>query len=235
MSRSPAARTLERLRRAVGRTGPVAAELPVGLAASIVRRRVGDLCRGLLRLRAPVFLAPRTRITGKSGIRFGRWCAIGPYCELDGYASEGVRLGPASRLGSHCVLTVTSHVSRMGRGFTLGARSGLDDYCHIGASGGVAIGEDVIAGPFVSFHSQEHVFGDPASLIRDQGVTEDGIRVGNGCWIGARVTILDGTDIGENCVVAAGAVVKGTFPANSLIGGIPARVIRDIGTGAAVP
>ncbi len=63
--------------------------------------------------------------------------------------------------------------------------------------------------------------------IREQGLTRKGIRVGKGCWIGAKVTLLDGSEVGDYCVVAAGAVVKDIFPSNCVIGGIPARIIRQ--------
>ena len=230
MRRTLASRGLESLRRRVGRPGPVAAQLPLGLAWNIAAGRAVDLARGAVRMRARAFLGPGVRIRGKRRLRVGPWCSIGRGSEIDGYAEQGVELGPASRLGAHCVVTVTSHVGRMGQGFTLGARSGLGDFCHVGASGGVAIGSDVICGSYVSFHAQEHVFDDPRRPIRDQGVTESGIEIGDGCWLGARVTVLDGTVIGPGSVVAAGAVVKGVFPPRSLIGGVPARVLRDLGS-----
>jgi acetyltransferase-like isoleucine patch superfamily enzyme len=116
----------------------------------------------------------------------------------------------------------------MGQGFSIGARSGLGDFCHVGAAGGVTIGEDVIAGSYVSFHSQEHVYEDPTTPIRLQGTTEQGISIGDNCWLGARVTFLDGTRIGAGSIVAAGAVVKGEFPPRSIIAGIPAKVIREL-------
>jgi acetyltransferase-like isoleucine patch superfamily enzyme len=53
------------------------------------------------------------------------------------------------------------------------------------------------------------------------------VRIGRGCWIGARVTILGGVSLGQGCVVAAGAVVKDSFPEFSVIGGVPAKVIRN--------
>ncbi len=53
------------------------------------------------------------------------------------------------------------------------------------------------------------------------------IRIGDNVWIGARATLLPGTEIGAGSVVAAGSVVKGTFPARSLIAGNPARVVRE--------
>ena len=54
-----------------------------------------------------------------------------------------------------------------------------------------------------------------------------GVKIGNDCWIGAKATILDGTVIGDHCIVAAGAVVKGVFPDNVIIGGIPAKIIGE--------
>ena len=115
----------------------------------------------------------------------------------------------------------------MGTGFFLGARSGLGDYCHVGASGGVILGDDVIAGPFVSFHSQEHVHDRTDIPIRNQGTTERGIRIGDDVWIGARATFLDGTEVGSSSIVAAGAVVKGSFPPGSIIGGVRRRLLRS--------
>jgi acetyltransferase-like isoleucine patch superfamily enzyme len=53
------------------------------------------------------------------------------------------------------------------------------------------------------------------------------VVVGCGCWIGARVTILGGTVLGPGCIIAAGAVVKGRFPAFSIVGGVPAKIIGE--------
>ena len=58
-------------------------------------------------------------------------------------------------------------------------------------------------------------------------VKRKGIIIGKDCWIGAKVTILDGTVIGDGCIVAAGAVVRGYIPPYSIIGGIPAKVIKS--------
>jgi len=59
-----------------------------------------------------------------------------------------------------------------------------------------------------------------------QGASHHDISVGPNCWIGAKVTILDGAAIGEGCVIAAGAVVKsGSYAAGGIYGGIPARFL----------
>ena len=65
-------------------------------------------------------------------------------------------------------------------------------------------------------------------MIREQGVTSKGIVLGNNIWVGSKVTFIDGSEVGDNCVVAAGAVVNGIVPNNCVIGGIPAKIIREI-------
>ena len=94
--------------------------------------------------------------------------------------------------------------------------------------GGIQIGNDVIAGSYISFHSENHVFDDTSLLIREQGVTSKGIQIGNNVWIGAKATFLDGAIVGNNSVVAAGAVVNGIFPDNVVLGGVPAKIIKTI-------
>ena len=94
--------------------------------------------------------------------------------------------------------------------------------------GGVKIGENVLIGNYVSMHSENHIFADTSIIINKQGVTHKGIIIGNDCWIGAKVTILDGARIGDGCVIAAGAVVTaGAIPAYSIVAGVPAKVIKS--------
>ena len=218
----------QRLISAMGREYRVAPDLPASYVMNVMAGRATELARGIVRTRHRVFLGRGVPLRGRAGIYWGEFASVGDMAKLDGYARDGVHLGAGSTLGRGCVVTCTSHASRYGTGFRLGVRSGLGDYCHIGASGGVVIGDDVIAGPLVSFHSQEHVFSDPKKTIREQGTTELGIQIADNCWLGARVTTLDGTRIGSGPVVAAGAVVKGDFPERSLIGGVPARVLRRL-------
>jgi acetyltransferase-like isoleucine patch superfamily enzyme len=83
-------------------------------------------------------------------------------------------------------------------------------------------------GSYVSFHSENHNFSDTTKLIREQGVTSKGIKIGNNVWVGAKVSFLDGSTVGNHCVVAAGAVVNGAFPDYSVIGGVPAKILKTI-------
>jgi maltose O-acetyltransferase len=52
------------------------------------------------------------------------------------------------------------------------------------------------------------------------------VKIGNQCWIGAKAVILKDVELGDGCVVAAGAIVTKSFPANSVVAGVPARLLR---------
>lgn len=88
------------------------------------------------------------------------------------------------------------------------------------------IGDRVNVGPFVRFITDAHEIG-PKSR-RAGAVRYDPITVGNGSWIGASVTILGGVSIGEGAIVAAGSVVISDVLPNTLVGGVPAALIRHL-------
>lgn len=214
--------------RLVGKQYTPSHEIPPGLIISTFIQRGFWLLHGLLRLRKQVFIASNVSLRGVSRDYIGRYVTFEHDCKIDGYAQNGVSIGELTKIGPYVEISCTSHLSRLGKGLTLGKRCGVGAYSFFGASGGIAIGDDVIMGQWVSFHAQEHKFDNLSILIREQGVIEQGIRIGNDCWIGAKVTILDGSRIGNHCVIAAGAVVKGEFPDNTVIGGVPAKIIRKI-------
>ena len=116
MSQNLASGLINRLRVRAGREPDAAPDLPLGLAIHLVRHKGLALIRGYLRTRGRVFLDPQVRLRGKSGIAFGRGVSIGRGTVIDGYASEGVRLGPASRMGSYYVVRCTIHVYRVDAG-----------------------------------------------------------------------------------------------------------------------
>lgn len=89
------------------------------------------------------------------------------------------------------------------------------------------IGDRVAIGPFVRFITDSHEIGD--SKRRASTNITDPIVIGDGCWIGAGAIILGGVTLGPGCIVAAGAVVTQSFVANTLIGGVPAKMIRHLG------
>ena len=83
-------------------------------------------------------------------------------------------------------------------------------------------------GQYVSFHSQNHNYQDKTRKIREQGVKSEGIEIGNNIWVGAKATFLDGCKVSDNSIVASGAVVTEKFSSGVVIGGVPARVIKEL-------
>jgi acetyltransferase-like isoleucine patch superfamily enzyme len=184
--------------------------------------------RGLVFLRKKVFLGSNTKILNKKNFSIGKYTTIENNVVLDGFSKNKIIIGYNVKIGSYSKLLSTSHMSKYGLGMVIGNNSAFGDFTHFGAPGGIVIGNDVIAGSYVSFHSENHVFSDTSIIIREQGVISKGIIIGNNVWIGAKVTFLDGAKVGDNCVVAAGAVVNGQFPNNVVIGGIPAKILKEI-------
>lgn len=88
------------------------------------------------------------------------------------------------------------------------------------------IGNNVNIGPFVRLVTDTHETG-PSSR-RAGSVRFDPIVIGDGSWIGASVTIVGGVTIGSGCIVAAGAIVTSDVPDNTVVGGVPAKFIRDL-------
>ena len=90
--------------------------------------------------------------------------------------------------------------------------------------GGITIEDNVLIAPKVSLLSEGH----PVSAESRHSLVPGHIHIKKNAWIGAGVTILPGVTIGENAVVAAGAVVSKDVPANTVVGGIPAKIIKAI-------
>jgi len=160
-------------------------------------------------------------------IKIKPWLNIQRDVYIDALSRKGVQFGSHVSIGCFTRIECTGSLSHLGEGFICGDHCGLGTNAFYGAAGGITLGNNVIVGNFVSFHSENHNFSDKGIPIRLQGVNHKGIVVGDNCWIGAKATILDGVHIGSGCVIAAGAVVTKSFPDNVVIGGVPARIIKN--------
>lgn len=218
----------QKLLKRSGKDYQIDQRIPSKLIYLTLIKRFLMLIRGFLKTGKPVFIGSNTKILNSRNIIFGKSVTIERNTIFDAFASEKVILGDCVKIGSFSNLNTTSHFSKYGKGLKMGHNSAIGDFAHIGAAGGIEIGNDVIMGSYISFHSENHNFSDKSTLIREQGVTSKGIKLGNNIWVGAKVTFLDGSIIGNNCVIAAGAVVNGVFPDNVVIGGVPAKVLKQI-------
>ncbi len=90
--------------------------------------------------------------------------------------------------------------------------------------GGITIEDNVLIAPKVSLLSEGH----PVSPGNRQSLTVGHILIKKNAWIGANATILPGVTIGENAIIAAGAVVSKDVPDNAIVGGIPAKIIKNM-------
>lgn len=174
-----------------------------------------------------VFVGKNVCIKKKKNLSIGRNSKLHDGVKIDALSRDGVVLGDNVVLGERTRIECTGSLSMIGKGVKIGSHSSFGFECFFGAAGGIIVGDDVIAGEYVRFHSENHNYNDLNVLIRNQGVTHKGIVVGNNCWIGAGAVFLDGAKIGNGCVVAANAVVRGTFGDNCVIGGVPAKVLKQ--------
>jgi acetyltransferase-like isoleucine patch superfamily enzyme len=219
---------LSALLRFCGKTYQTDPNLPTGFLLRVIIRRAIWLLRGTICFRQPIFVGRSITCEGRRNLIIGKYSTLDPFTLINAVARYPVVIGHNVRIGSYSKIMCTAHFSKVGKSFSIGDHSGCGEFCFFGAAGGITIGQRVIIGQYVSMHAQDHLYADPATPIQQQGTTEKGITIGDDCWIGAKATILDGTIIGNHCVIAAGAVVKGEFPDYCVIGGIPAKIIKMI-------
>ena len=141
------------------------------------------------------------------GVQFAQ---ISPLTEI---TVEGGRLeigkGFKMRDGAKIRVRKKAHL-QIGRNVAVGSN------CMIACRDGIEIGERVQLSPNVQIYDHDHDFRVPGGIAAKQFRTSP-IRIGNDVWIGANTVILRGTEIGDHAVIAAGSIVKGVVPGNSLL------------------
>lgn len=111
-----------------------------------------------------------------------------------------------------------------GKNISIGKRVFINSGCRFQDQGGITIGDDALLGHNVVLATLNHIV-EPA---RRKDMTPAAIVIGKNVWIGSNTTILPGVTIGDNAIVAAGAVVTKDVPANTVVGGVPAKELKRI-------
>jgi acetyltransferase-like isoleucine patch superfamily enzyme len=153
-------------------------------------------------LEGMVFLGRRVTLEVRQGygrLILGRWVHLGDENRLR--VHEGTM-----RIGDKCVF---------GRDNTFN--------CYLD----VELGPGCLVADWVYLCDFDHVHSDLHTPIKDQGIVKSPVRIGADVWLGTKVTVLRGARIGTGVVVAAHAVVRGTVPSYAVVGGVPARVLKD--------
>lgn len=219
--------------RIKGRNVTIHPDLTASYLARLACTRIAMKLRGFVRCPSHThkpFIGKHVTILESSNLHFGHGVTIARNCYIDAMSTAGVVIGDGSTLGVNSRIECTGSVQFVGKGITVGNRVGMGTDTLYGCAGGIEIGDDTIIGNFVSFHSENHVIEDRTRPIQDQGVTHQGIRIGRDCWIGSRSAILDGANVGEGCVIAAGSVVTaGQYDDFGIFGGVPAKRIGTRG------
>ena len=154
-----------------------------------------------MRLDGMLFLGRGVKLADRQAsarVRFGRWVWIGHGTKIRCHEGE-VRIGDKTVLGQECTISAYQHVS---------------------------IGEQCIVADRVMLIDFDHNVAEVERPIRVQGIYKRDVRVGNNVWIGYGAQILRGVSVGDNAIVGASAVVTKDVPANAVVAGAPARVIR---------
>lgn len=99
--------------------------------------------------------------------------------------------------------------------------------CHVVALNSLVIGDNSLFGEMVSIHDENHATDINSTPLASRGIVAVPVVIGRNVWVGAKVTILQGVQIGDNAVIGANAVVTHDIPSNSVAVGIPAKVVKN--------
>ena len=128
----------------------------------------------------------------------GRWSWLGHGCKIRAHEGE-VRIGAKTVLGQDCTISAYQHVS---------------------------IGRECIVADRVMLIDFDHGVVEVERPIRLQGIYKRDVRVGHNVWIGYGASLLRGVSVGDNAIVGTGSVVTRDVPADAVVAGAPARVLR---------
>jgi acetyltransferase-like isoleucine patch superfamily enzyme len=199
----------------------------------IISEKFIQFLRGLLlklffkKSKGILFLGKNVRIKHKNLISVGRTIFIGDNVEINALSKRGIVFGDNVSIHRGTIIDCTGGIRSIGECLKIGNSVGFSPNCFIQVRGEVTIGDNVIFGPFVKIFSESHNFSKIDIPITSQGETRKGVNIESGVWVGSSAIILDGVTIGENAIIAAGSLVNNDVPANSIVAGIPAKIIKN--------
>lgn len=207
--------------------------ITLGTMFGIIFERGMMVLRGIFRKlffkksKGILFIGKRVKIKNKKKISFNGSATIEDGCFIEALSKSGMKVGNNFSLGKNSIIECTGVIRELGEELIIGDNVGIAANAFIAMRGKVEIGSNTIFGPNVSIHAENHNFSDIDKPIKLQGATRKGVKIGEDCWIGSKAVILDGVTIGSHSIIAAGAVVTKDVPEYSIVGGVPAKVIKS--------
>jgi acetyltransferase-like isoleucine patch superfamily enzyme len=187
----------------------------------------GIVYRLILKMNGSVAIENGVRLRFTDHIKLGH----GVYLDQGSYlhaCPNGIEIGDGTIVMHGAVLHVYNFRGMPQSGIKIGRNSLVGEYSVIRGQGGVQIGDRVYTSPFTQIIAVNHIFDDPNKPFVDQGITAQGIVIEDDVWLGAGAVITDGVRVGKGAVVAAGAVVTKDVPPHTVVGGVPAKIIKEI-------
>jgi acetyltransferase-like isoleucine patch superfamily enzyme len=223
----------------VGRPGLgalIAYEL-VMLWASWVPGALGLFLRGKLyplvlgRVGRNVVFGANVTLRHPHKIAIGDNVVIDDQCCLDakGTDNRGIVIGNNVFVGRNTILSCKNG------DIVLDDRANLGFNCEIFSASTVRVGADVLMAAYTYLVGGDHLYDRVDIPVLQQGRTARGIDVGAGVWLGTHVVVTDGSRVGRDAIIGAGAVVVGEIPEFAIAVGTPAKVLRDRRTAGATP
>lgn len=166
-------------------------------------------------------------------LRFANYIRLGHGAYLDEHTylhacPAGIEIGAGTLVMHGAVLHVYNFRELPHAGIRIGRNSLIGEYTIIRGQGGVTLGDRVYTSPHTQIIAVNHIFDNPARSFTEQGITAEGIVIEDDVWLGSGAIITDGVRIGRGAVVAAGAVVTRDVLPYTVVGGVPARILRPI-------
>lgn len=198
----------------------------------ILCKKVGELLRGerlklfLNTTGGFLFVGKKCSIKHCSHIKIGKSVQIGNYVTINALCKKGITLGNNVTIKDGTIIEGYGVMRNIGEKLTIGNNVGISQNCFIAIRGNIEIGDDTILGPGVSIFSENHIIDELNIPIVNQGERRADVIIGNGVWIGTKATILCGVTIGDGAVIGAGAVVTKDVQPFTIVGGIPAKLLR---------
>jgi acetyltransferase-like isoleucine patch superfamily enzyme len=157
---------------------------------------------------------------------------FGPRLQLDGLAfvcpnvTLEIGKGAVLRLGRWSWLGHGTKIRVHEGEVSIGAKTVMGQECTISAFQHVSIGRECVIADRVMLIDFDHGVVEVERPIRDQGIYKRDVRVGHNVWVGYGACFLRGTTVGDNCVVGTSTVITKDVPANAVVAGVPARIVR---------